>query len=217
MEESASIDWARVMRGINSTANAVSCCATTGSKAAGSSRGLRKPTITAPAFSLLKSSGSGRFTQARTSAPASSDRRSVTLAPAALYSSSRKPAFLPAPASTATSTPLAASFLTDSGTNATRASPGCCSTGTAIRIGQLSSPGQKNRYRTRNSLAPSLLNKSKSLRKYVVYSKERHSSCDDHHAPKNPPCTLGTWPRHFSHVLFLRAARRSTAASLPRL
>src|SRR5579864_2033480 len=41
---------------------------------------------------------------------------------------------MPAPFSTPTSAPAATSFLTDSGANATRASPCCCSLGTAILI-----------------------------------------------------------------------------------
>ncbi len=134
MEESASMDWARVVRGTNSTAKAVSFLVIIGSSAAGSSKGFRNPMMTTPAFNALKSPGSGRFTQARISAPASRLARSAIFAPAALNSASRKPARIPAPASMLTSTPVATSFLTDSGTNATRASPGCCSSGTAILI-----------------------------------------------------------------------------------
>src|SRR6185312_4350960 len=135
MEERASIDCARVVRGTNSTAKAESFLAMIGSRALGSSRGLRNPMITQLPLSLAISSGSGRFTQARTSASGSRSERPIALAPAVSYSASGNPACTPAPVSIPISTPVATSFLTDSGVNATLASPGCVSRGTAILIG----------------------------------------------------------------------------------
>ena len=49
--------------------------------------------------------------------------RLASVAPACAYASSEIPDFTPAPASTATSRPLAISFLTASGSSATRVSP----------------------------------------------------------------------------------------------
>src|SRR5262245_25483268 len=172
MEESASIDCARVVRGISSTAKAVSCRDITGSSAAGSSKGLRKPMTTVPAFSFSKSEGSGRLTQASTSAPESRDTRSVNAAPAALYSSSRKPALSPAPASITTSTPPATSFLTDSGVKATRASPGCRSTGTAILIGQY--PLQKKRYPTLKLASETLFRNLATWERWKCSGRDQH-------------------------------------------
>src|SRR5581483_5104682 len=137
IEESASIACARVLRGINSTANVVSFSPMAGSSAVGSSSGRRNPSTTDPGRIAAMYEGLGRCTHTSTSAAGSNCVRSVvTFAPAASYSRSLIPAASPAAASIHTSFLAAASFFTDSGTRATRASPGRVSRKTATRIGQ---------------------------------------------------------------------------------
>ena len=72
IEDSASMACARVVRGISSMAKAVKPAPTSGSMAAGSSSGLRKPTTTAPFFNCARSCAGGRFTASSTSAASSS-------------------------------------------------------------------------------------------------------------------------------------------------
>src|ERR1700733_13502055 len=84
----------------------------------------------APFFSRGSSLAGGRRTRRTMSALFSAS--DVTAAPAAVYSASGTPAFTPAPGITATSAPSATSFLTVSGTAATRGSPASVSAATAI-------------------------------------------------------------------------------------
>ena len=78
----------------------------------------------APGLRALTSSGDGRRTLRRMSAPDSASAAlAATVAPAALRASSAKRERLPAPDSTFTWHPSAESFLTVSGDTATRGSP----------------------------------------------------------------------------------------------
>src|ERR1700687_1272180 len=65
---------------------------------------------------------------------ASFNASALTLAPAAVNSESGRPDLMPAPGSTATSTPNALNFFTVSGEAATRGSDGAISLATAIFI-----------------------------------------------------------------------------------
>src|ERR1700689_860164 len=66
---------------------------------------------------------------------ASLSASALTVAPAAVNSESGKPDLIPAPGSTATSTPSALNFFTVSGEAATRGSDGSISLATAIFMG----------------------------------------------------------------------------------
>src|ERR1700753_2490028 len=76
----------------------------------------------APRLYLPSSETSGRFTLMTMSA--SFTASALTLAPAAVKSESNRPDLMPAPGSTATSTPSALNFFTVSGEAATRGSAG---------------------------------------------------------------------------------------------
>ena len=71
IDESASIDWARVMRGTSSMENSVTPRSTATASAAGSSSGRRKPIITLPLFSFSWSAAGRALTTGTTSAEAS--------------------------------------------------------------------------------------------------------------------------------------------------
>src|SRR3954447_11313525 len=92
-------------------------------------------TTSAPRLYLASSDGSGRFTLMTTSASFSASAE--TVAPTAMNSESGRPALIPAPGSTATSTPSALNLFTVSGEAATRGSDGSISLATAIFIGLL--------------------------------------------------------------------------------
>src|SRR3984885_5417201 len=66
---------------------------------------------------------------------ASFNASALTVAPAAVNSESGRPDLIPAPGSTATSTPSALNFFTVSGDAATRGSEGSISLATAIFMG----------------------------------------------------------------------------------
>ena len=116
-DESASIDCARVMRGIDSIANAVTPREPRRSMPSWSVSGWRKPISTWPSRSLPTSSSLGL----RTLATRSAAHGSPIAAPASVNASSVNEAAVPAPCSTTTSIP--SSFATRSGTSATLRSP----------------------------------------------------------------------------------------------
>ena len=82
---------ARVVRGIDSIANATTPRAASRSIPSGSLSGARNPISTVPGSSSATSSAVGRPTRTTAPAPASSSARETTSAPAAAYSSSVKP------------------------------------------------------------------------------------------------------------------------------
>src|ERR1700693_4605237 len=87
----------------------------------------------APCLYWLSSEASGRFTLMTMSA--SFKASALTFAPAAVNSESGSPDLMPAPGSTAISTPSALNFFTVSGEAATRGSDGSISLATAIFMG----------------------------------------------------------------------------------
>src|SRR3984885_13062457 len=84
----------------------------------------------APRLYFASSDASGRFTLMTISASFSAS--AATVAPTAVNSESGSPDLIPAPGSTATSTPSALNFFTVSGDAATRGSEGSISLATAI-------------------------------------------------------------------------------------
>src|SRR6516162_2079299 len=84
----------------------------------------------APCLYWPSSDASGRFTLMTMSASLTAS--ALTVAPAAVNSESGRPDLMPAPGSTATSTPNALNFFTVSGEAATRGSAGSISLATAI-------------------------------------------------------------------------------------
>src|SRR4051812_46387968 len=134
-EDSASIDWAREMRGIASIAKAVAPVAAIALAGPFAPSGLRKPISTDCLPSLEISPSRGGATLATTSAfQASSAETSFT--PAASSVPSGMAADSPAPFSTSTSCPAALSLRATSGTMATRRSPSAVSLGIPILIGR---------------------------------------------------------------------------------
>ncbi len=127
--------WARVIRGIDSSAKPVTPRRASRSMPSGSVSGWRKAIRIEPSGSRSTSSAEGFCTFTTPSASAKSSPSPTICAPASRYSASEKAAASPAPCSTATSNPPAASFLTISGTSATRRSPGAISFGTATLTG----------------------------------------------------------------------------------
>jgi hypothetical protein len=127
-DDNASIDCARLIRGIRSIASAVAPVAAMAASPSGSPSGLRKPTRIVPARRCVSSCEDGGATFAITSAP----QGSPSSAPAATYCSSVAPAASPAPASTTTSCSAARRRRTTSGTRATRLSLAAVSLGTPI-------------------------------------------------------------------------------------
>src|SRR6266481_547734 len=89
----------------------------------------------APRLYLGSSEASGRFTLMMMSA--SFNAFALTVAPAAVNSESGRPDLMPAPGSTAMSTPNALNFLMVSGEAATRGSDGSISLATAIFMASL--------------------------------------------------------------------------------
>src|ERR1700686_1018858 len=87
----------------------------------------------APRLDWQSSVAAGRFTLMMMSASLSAS--ALTVAPAAVNSESGSPDLMPAPGSTATSTPNALYFFTVSGEMATRGSDGSLSFATAIFMG----------------------------------------------------------------------------------
>src|ERR1700739_1978859 len=128
MEDRASIDWARLMRGTSSMLKRVTCRAMAGASAEGAASGRKKPMTAAPDLSRAWSDALGAMTTGITSAlPRMEGRSPVTVAPALAYASSDAPAAFPAPDSTTTVMPWATSDFRLSGSKATRVSPGAVS------------------------------------------------------------------------------------------
>src|SRR6201999_870637 len=94
-----------------------------------------------PRLYLESSEASGRFTLMTMSASLSASE--LTVAPAAVNSESGRPDLMPAPGSTATSTPNALNFFTVSGVAATRGSDGSISLATAIFMGPPAARGTR--------------------------------------------------------------------------
>src|ERR1022692_557867 len=133
-EESASIDWAREMRGIDSIAKAVALAAASALVVRGLVSGARKPIRTEPAPSRPISASVGGEILTTTSDCHTSAASAVIRAPACAKTASGSSASAPAPFSTRTSTPLACDLATTSGTSATLCSPSAISFGTPTRM-----------------------------------------------------------------------------------
>src|SRR6195256_2931777 len=95
----------------------------------------------APCLYWPSSEASGRFTLMTMSASLSAS--ALTVAPAAVNSESGRPDLMPAPGSTAISTPSALNFFTVSGEAATRGSDGSISLATAIFMGPPAARGAR--------------------------------------------------------------------------
>src|SRR3954470_5013866 len=106
-----------------------------------------------PRLYCASSEASGRFTLMMTSASFSAS--ALTVAPAAENSESGSPDLIPAPGSTATSTPSALNFFTVSGDAATRGSEGSISLATAIFMGPPAALGTRVSKSTRRTAARS--------------------------------------------------------------
>ena len=133
-EESASIDWAREILGIDSIANAVALTAASARVVWGLVRGAKKPIKIEPCPSSPISASLGGEIFTTTSERHSSPVSAVNRAPASSKALSGKRASAPAPFSTRTSMPLAFNLATTSGTSATRCSPTAVSFGTPTRM-----------------------------------------------------------------------------------
>ena len=118
------------MRGINSIAKAETPASAIVFSAASLPYGSMMAITSAPRLYCANSLASGRFTLMMMSASFSAS--ALTVAPAAVNSESGRPDLMPAPGSTATSTPSALNFFTVSGEAATRGSDGSISLATAI-------------------------------------------------------------------------------------
>ncbi len=121
---------ARVMRGINSIANADTPASAIVFSAASLPYGSMIAMTSAPRLYCASSLASGRFTLMMMSASFSAS--ALTVAPTAVNSESGRPDLMPAPGSIATSAPSALNFFTVSGEAATRGSDGSISLATAI-------------------------------------------------------------------------------------
>src|SRR3954466_14085992 len=132
-ELSASMAWAREMRGIASMASAVAPALARARIVSGAPSGFRKPTRTLLAPSFAISSLLGAATLATTSAVQTS---SPMVAPASVKRSSAMLAPAPAPDWTRTSWPWPVRRLTTSGTSATRRSRSAVSLGTPTLMGR---------------------------------------------------------------------------------
>src|SRR5947209_5378184 len=131
--ESASMAWAREMRGMASMASAVAPAEASARVVSGAPSGLRKPMRTVPEPSREISSLLGAATLA-TTAPLQTS--SLIVAPASSKSASGRRAAAPAPGWTTTSWPLATRRLATSGTSATRRSRSAVSVGTPTFMGR---------------------------------------------------------------------------------
>ncbi len=152
IEESTSIDCARLIRGSWSRLNEVTFRPTIFFTPSGSARGKRNPINTAPSrissASWRPPTSRGIWILSTRSAPPHSAAESpTTSAPAFVYRSSGYPAATPARCSTRTVMPLPTSRFAMSGTSATRCSPSNVSLGMAI-ITRTDSPGLRGRIGT---------------------------------------------------------------------
>src|SRR3954454_14989147 len=148
------------MRGMASTANAVTPASARARVVSGFVSGPRKPISTEPLRRRPISSVVGARTTATTSAPQASAAE-PTLTPASVYAWSGMCESSPAPDSTTASTPRAASFFATSGTSATRFSPWADWLGTPSFIG---GPREDNEARGRSSAGGRELDPSEALR-----------------------------------------------------
>src|SRR5687768_11272671 len=123
IDDSASTFWARLMRGMQSIAIALTFCAARRSTTSGFCAGKMNETSSAPARIRWISCGSGARTLATTSAAHASSVGTI-VAPAAVYCASGKLAAAPAPRSTTTVHPLFTRRPTAFGEAATRRSSG---------------------------------------------------------------------------------------------
>src|SRR3954465_5146757 len=147
------------MRGIASTANAVTPASASARVVSTLVKGPRKPISTEPRSSRPISSMLGARTTATTSAPQASAAE-PTVTPASVYARSGMCDSSPAPDSTTASTPRAASFFATSGTSATRFSPRADWLGTPSFIG---GRREDNEARGRSSAGRSQLHASEPL------------------------------------------------------
>ena len=124
--------WARLMRGSRSKLKTVAPLAARARTASSDCPTLKKLRTATPCGRVATSSALGAFTRTINPAPASVLAASgATVAPASAKAASLKAASWPAPDWMHTSQPAPTSFLTTSGTRATRRSPGRVSVGTA--------------------------------------------------------------------------------------
>ena len=137
IDDSASMLWARVMRGMSSIENALAPRSATACAADGSASGSEKPMRACPGRSSSMSArpaspaAPGLRTCSTTSASAKSRAcDSAIRAPFSVYALSGNPASAPASVSTRTSSDAFASDGSTPGTSATRRSPGNGSRGT---------------------------------------------------------------------------------------
>src|SRR5712691_10327210 len=142
-EESASIGWARVMRGIDSIAKATTPREASRSIPSRSVSGWRKAIRTCPSCKRPASGSLGFCILTTASAP---QAPSPTCAPASTKAESSYVAASPAPGSTRISKPLCTRRSTTSGTRATLRSPGAVSLGTPtfIRSNSMLSPSPRD-------------------------------------------------------------------------
>src|SRR5450830_228662 len=130
-EVSASMAWARLMRGSSSSAKLVTLRSRSALMASNALYGCRRPTTTEPSRNSSASAGEGGSTLSTTSAAKASAGVSTTVA--AVYSSSRMRLSWPARRSISTSAPRPLYFSATAGTSATRVSPVAVSLGTPMR------------------------------------------------------------------------------------
>src|SRR5450756_1566753 len=130
-EVSASMAWARLMRGSSSSAKLVTLRSRSALMASNALYGCRRPTTTEPSRNSSASAGEGGSTLSTTSAAKASAGVSTTVA--AVYSSSRMRLSWPARRSINTSAPRALYLSATAGTSATRVSPVAVSLGTPMR------------------------------------------------------------------------------------
>ena len=125
---------ALVIRGINSIENRLTPVCARLRMTSGAPSGSAKPMTVCPERRDGGSAGTARTWRTMSDDLKRSDR-DTSVAPCARYMSSVKPAAVPAPASTATSSPDFRSPGTAAGTTATRASPGHVSLGMPTLMG----------------------------------------------------------------------------------
>src|SRR5688572_18611396 len=131
MDDSTSMLWARVIRGISSSANAVTPRDAISRTVCGVPSGSAMAIRTWP--DRIDANSPAR-TCSTMSAAKTSARLSAICAPLSWYALSGNPARSPAPRSIVTSRPAFFSGAIDAGTSATRCSAGNCSVRTPIRI-----------------------------------------------------------------------------------
>src|SRR5665647_215821 len=157
----------------------------------------------APRLYLPSSEASGRFTLMMMSASLTAS--ALTVAPAAVNSESGSPDLMPAPGSTATSTPRALNFFTVSGDAATRGSEGSISLATAIFIRPPAARGareQTSAYSTRidTGLRPERFLKSR--RRAAARSPHRAGQEEPHHGDDEDDGESAVFHQHDDCLLY---------------